>query len=198
MALPQRDHENTEERSEQDLAIKTKSDFDIKKPLTAYINIWKSVIFDPKKFYFEMPVDAGYINPYVFMLINGAISGLLIGLIMRNPAGVIIGPIVVSIASLIIASLYHVFALVFTNHAPGGFQGTWRVVAYSSAILLVSWLPYIGALIGLYAVYIQIMGIEEVHNTSAGTSIAIVLSPLILAILLMVVSMLTIGFSILA
>lgn len=198
MALPRRHYEEPEEKHTKLEEVKTFNEFDPRHALSSYIDVWKGVMLDPRTFYIGMPVKAGYLNPLLFLLINVAISSSLISLIDLNPTWLISGLAVIPIGSFLSAGLYHIFAYSFTKRAPGGFEGTWRVVAYSSAVLLVTWLPYIGALISLYAIYIHIAGMEQVHYASTGTAVVIVLAPLVLALLIIVAAMLLIGFSILA
>lgn len=198
MALPELDrHEPTEEpQPEESLQ---RNEFDPQDPLSSYMNTWKKVMVDPRSFFSAMPLAGGYANPLLFLAINGAVSGLLGGLVSQQTfAGIIFVPAAAAIGSFIGAAILHLFALVFASPVSGGYEASWRVVAYSSAIMLISWIPFVGALVALYSVYIQIMGIEQVHATSTGRAIAIVLSPLILAILLIVVSILSIGFTLLS
>jgi hypothetical protein len=65
-----------------------------------------------------------------------------------------------------------------------GFEATFRVVAYSAVTSLVSWIPYIGGLLSLYGIYLGIVGIREVHNTTTGRAALVVLIPAAVIILL--------------
>ena len=58
-----------------------------------------------------------------------------------------------------------------------GFEGTFRVGAYSSVTSLVSWIPVIGSIASLYGIYLAIVGIREVHNTTTGKAALVVLIP---------------------
>jgi hypothetical protein len=50
-----------------------------------------------------------------------------------------------------------------------------RVLAYSAVTSLVSWVPFIGGILSLYGIYLGIVGIREVHNTTTGKAAVVVL-----------------------
>ena len=50
--------------------------------------------------------------------------------------------------------------------------------------LLVSWIPIIGWIASLYGIYLAIVGIREVHNTTTGKAALVVLIPAAVLILL--------------
>ena len=49
-----------------------------------------------------------------------------------------------------------------------GFQATFRVASYTQVTSLVNWIPLIGPLLTLYGVYLSIVGIREMHETTMG------------------------------
>ena len=54
---------------------------------------------------------------------------------------------------------------------------------------LVSWIPFIGAILSLYGIYLAIVGIREVHNTTTGKAALVVLIPaVVLLIVLLLVA----------
>ena len=68
-----------------------------------------------------------------------------------------------------------------------------RVSAYSSVTSLVSWIPVIGWIASLYGIYLAIMGIREVHNTSTGRAAIVVLIPAAVVILLVLIIITLVG-----
>jgi len=46
----------------------------------------------------------------------------------------------------------------------GGFEPTFRVVAYAAAPTVLAWLPWIGTLAVVYGVYLTILGLERVQS----------------------------------
>ena len=78
----------------------------------------------------------------------------------------------------------------------GAFGGTLRVGAYSSVTSLVSWIPVIGWIASLYGIYLAIMGIREIHNTSTGKAAIVVLIPAVVVFLLVMLIIAAIGAAI--
>ena len=74
-----------------------------------------------------------------------------------------------------------------------GFAATFRVSSYSSVSSLVSWIPIIGWIASLYGVYLAIVGVREVHNTTTGKAALVVLIPVITIFLLVVVFVILLG-----
>ena len=84
----------------------------------------------------------------------------------------------------------------------GGYEGTVRILSYSSAAQVFAWIPVIGWIISLYGIWLNIVGGKHVHNLTTVKSAIAVLLPLV--ILLVVIAMLmaviiatfaTMGFS---
>ncbi len=114
-------------------------------------------------------------------------------------ASIIFTPILVAVFLFIGAGIYHLLVLLFARPANAGYEATFRVACYACAIFVVSWItslfnlipligPVIGGLLGLligvYAVVIQVLGIREVHSTTTGRAVAVVLVPTVVIILI--------------
>ena len=156
----------------------------------------------PSDFYKRMPTTGGYADPLTFAAISYIIYGLLTALINRGMSmgsmfgakgfsfsmvlvSVIATPII-GIISLFIggAILYIVYKLL---GGTGSYEGTVRFIAYSTAVMAISWIPIIGLIASIYGIYLYIVGGSFVHNVSMGKSAIAVLLPTILIILLAMV-----------
>jgi len=86
------------------------------------------------------------------------------------------------------AILYICFKIVGGS---GSYEGTVRMLSYISAVNAVAWIPILGWIIALYALYLEIVGGTFVHNITTMRSVIAVLIPLIvltiIAVLLIVV-----------
>jgi hypothetical protein len=169
-----------------------------------YIKTWKEVIQRPSEFYREMPKTGGYGDPLTFaassFIIYGLLSALLAALFGRGMymggmyggmyegvrefgfstiLGIVIMAPIAGIISLFIeaAILYIVYKIL---GGTGTYEGTVRFVSYATAVLLLTWIPIVGWILGLYGLYLQIIGGMYVHNVSMGKSIIAVLLPAIL------------------
>ena len=146
-------------------------------------------------------------NPAIFALICALISALLGGLLslvfapfLAGPedsvgealAGGLVGfivtlilsPIYTVVALLIGAGTYHLLVLLLVRPSHAGFEATFRVVCYVVAIQLVGWIPIVNIVAGIYAIVLSILGIREVHNTTTGRALVIVLIPVAVVLLL--------------
>ncbi|PXF62159.1 MAG: hypothetical protein C4B59_00675 [Candidatus Methanogaster sp.] len=156
-----------------------------------FIGTWKKVITTPGDFFKEMPTSGGYEEPLKFAVVNYLISGIGIALITFGSmfAAVIAAPIFGIIALFIFGLMFHIcFKIVGGS---GSYEGTVRIMAYASAVEAISWIPIIGWIIGLYAIYLGIVGGTFVHNiTTLRSAIAIFIPIVVLttiAVLLIVV-----------
>ncbi|MEA1894009.1 MAG: YIP1 family protein [Euryarchaeota archaeon] len=155
-----------------------------------FIGTWKKVITTPGDFFKEMPTSGGYEEPLKFAVINYLISGIGIALITFGSmfAAVIAAPIFGIIVLFIFGLMFHVcFKIVGGS---GNYEGTVRIMAYASAVEAVSWIPIIGWIIALYAIYLAIVGGTFVHNITTLRSAMAIFIPIavltIIAVLLIV------------
>ena len=107
---------------------------------------------------------------------------------MATNAGAILiqvglAPILVLIGLFIGAAIYHVSFLVVgaTKDSTTGFEGTFRVVAYSSVSNLANVIPFVGGLAAIvWNLILMVMGAMKMHRTTQGKAVAGVLIPLLL------------------
>jgi hypothetical protein len=67
------------------------------------------------------------------------------------------------------------------------------VASYTAVTSLVSWIPIIGGLLSLYGIYLSVVGIREIHGTTTGKAVLVVLIPVILILLLALLGLLVAG-----
>jgi hypothetical protein len=85
------------------------------------------------------------------------------------------------------ALVTHVLVILVVGSGHSGFGATFRVVSYSSVTSLLGWIPFIGWLFSVYRLYLATVGIREMHSTSTGRALLVVLLPAILILVLIVV-----------
>jgi len=94
-----------------------------------------------------------------------------------------VAPILVLIGLFVGAAIYHVSFLVVgaTKESTTGFEGTFRVVAYSSVSNLANVIPFVGGLAAVvWNLVLMVMGAVRMHRTTQGKAVAGVLIPLLL------------------
>ena len=150
----------------------------------------------PAEFFRGILRQGDLINPLIFALICYEVSAILGGLLRLVGIGatnqgfgeflvsIILAPIFAAIGLFIGAGILHLLVMLIVGSRNSGFEATFRVVAYSAVTSLVSWIPYIGGLLSLYGIYLGIVGIREMHNTTTGKAALVVLIPAAIVLLL--------------
>ncbi len=157
-----------------------------------YVDTLKKVLTDPEGFYSEMPKEGGYQEPLTFAAINFAIVGLLSGIIAVILSGAGAGSIVSTLVGAVIGGIVGLFIvgiilLIFFKifGGTGSYEGTVRILSYSSAVQVFAWIPIIGWIISLYGIWLNIVGGKHVHNlTTVKSAIAVLIPIIILAVII--------------
>ncbi len=165
-------------------------------PIQTFIATVQAVVLRPVEFFGGILRRGDLINPLIFAIICYEVSAILGGLLRLVGIGaanqgvggflvtIIFAPILAAIGLFIGAGILHLLVMLIVGSANSGFEATFRVVAYSAVTSLVSWIPFIGAILSLYGIYLGIVGIREVHNTTTGKAAIVVLIPAVVIILL--------------
>jgi hypothetical protein len=183
-------------------------EFDYSDPVQSFINAVRSVVTAPVGFFRGIRREGDFMNPLIFALICYEVSAILSGLL--GLVGVfggrgfgsflvslIVAPIFAAIGLFIGAGILHLLVMLIVGSRNSGYEGTFRVGAYSSVTSLVSWIPVIGWIASLYGIYLGIMGIREVHNTSTGKAALVVLIPAVVLFLLALLIIAAVGAALL-
>jgi hypothetical protein len=182
-------------------------EFDYSDPVQSFINAVRGVVTAPVDFFRAIRREGDFVNPLIFALICYEVSAILSGLL--GLVGVfggrgfgsflvslIVAPIFAAIGLFIGAGILHLLVMLIVGSRNSGYEGTFRVGAYSSVTSLVSWIPIIGWIASLYGIYLAIMGIREVHTTTTGKAAIVVLIPAVVVFLLVLLIVAAIGAAI--
>jgi hypothetical protein len=162
-------------------------DFDHSRAADSFIPTARAVAFQPTAFFSALPRRGNYASPIVFAVICSLISAVIGGIIALIGGGGVggfisglIGAVIgVVIGLFIVAVIAHLLVTIFIGSSNAGFEATFRVVAYSTVTRLLGWIPVVGGLISLYSIYLAIVGIREVHQTTTGKAAMVVLIPVV-------------------
>jgi hypothetical protein len=184
-------------------------EFDYSDPVQSFINAVRGVVTAPVGFFRGIRRQGDFVNPLIFAIICYEVSAILGGLLglvgvgMGDAQGfgsfligIILAPIGAAIGLFIGTGILHLLVMLIVGSRNAGYEGTFRVGAYSAVTTLVSWIPIIGLIASLYGIYLAIMGIREVHNTSTGKAAIVVLIPAVVVFLLVVLIIAVIGAAI--
>ncbi len=179
-------------------------EFNIGDPVQSFINTVRNVITAPVGFFRGIRREGDLVNPLIFAIICYEVAAILGGLLALVGisgqqgfgsflASLVLAPIFATIGLFIGAGILHLLVMLIVGSRNAGFAGTFRVSAYSSVTSLVSWIPVIGWIASLYGIYLAIVGVREVHNTSTGKAAIVVLIPAVVVILLILVIVALVG-----
>jgi hypothetical protein len=181
-------------------------EFDYSDPVQSFINAVRGVVTAPVGFFRGIRRQGDFVNPLIFAIICYEVSAILGGLLglvgvgMGDAQGfgsfligIILAPIGAAIGLFIGAGILHLLVMLIVGSRNSGYEGTFRVGAYSSVTSLVSWIPIIGLIASLYGIYLAIVGIREVHNTTTGKAAIVVLIPAVVVFLLVLLLIAAIG-----
>ena len=136
---------------------------DFRATLEAFPATWRRVVGAPHAFFADLPETGGLGAPGVFLVACAglnALGHLLTGCGVGGTLGVFVAHLLgaVVLAALLVLTAQHLF----DGH--GGFEATFRVVAYAAAPLVVSWVPLVGRLALLYGAYLTLRGVERMQR----------------------------------
>lgn len=108
-----------------------------------------------------------------------------LGSAMAANAGMVLiqvglAPVFVLIGLFLGAAIYHLSFMIVgaTKDSTSGFEGTFRVVSYSSVSQLANVIPFVGWLVALvWSPILMVMGTVRMHRTTQGKAIAGILIP---------------------
>ncbi len=186
-----------------------------KKEEASWKALWsefKSVLFSPSSFFSELS-EINLRDAFTFGLITGSIGSMFslfwkillleekfpsIAKNIQNYIGstdlmlfisFLLIPIFVIAGILFYSVLLHICLSIF-GASKRGFSGTFFVICYSQAAEVLSFLPMLGGIIGsILQVYIQLVGLKKIHETSYFRVIISFIFPLAFFILSMIGAM---------
>lgn len=182
-------------------------DYDLSDPVGSFTDVVRRVVLQPRDFFAGLPRQGSLLGPLVFALVCIEISVLLVGLLtfldvpggatslvgtrgdqgfLAFLGGLVVAPIAGAVGVFLTALITHLLVALVVGSGHSGFGATFRVVAYSSVTSLAGWVPFIGWIFSLYRLYLATVGIREMHATTTGKALLVVLLPAILVLLLVV------------
>jgi hypothetical protein len=168
--------------------------------LNAYFQTATRCLLTPTAFFSRLPLRDGYFNPILFAAMTGVVSFVLVYVFVQlfsrsgmGFLGFILGVSFVFVGSLIMvpigigiwSAILH-GCLYLLGGAHSGYQATFRVVSYSSVTGIFNAIPIVGTIASLWSLVLTIIGLRETHKTSTGTSVAAVLVPLGVVVLIVI------------
>jgi hypothetical protein len=165
-------------------------EFDLRRPSASAFAVIRSVLFSPRSFYLNFKVDGPVREPAVFVLLVGAVSGVL-GAAVALASNLLFGDFDAGDlrAALVGALLFAVLSPVGVGVTAGvyllsirtfvgkvsSFTEVYRIAAYAASALVLAWIPILGAFAFTYALMVLMgLGIQGAYKTSFITTIVTV------------------------
>jgi hypothetical protein len=191
-------------------------DYDLSNPVESFADVVRRVVLQPVGFFAGLPRGGSLLNPLLFALICTEIAAIFGGILSLAGAGgafvagyglqvpenqgfgefigsVVLAPIGGTIGVFVVAGIAHLLVRLVVGATNAGFRATFRVAAYTSVTSLVSWIPFIGGVLALYGIYLSVVGIREMHNTTTGKALIVVVLPVIVIVVLALLGLLVAG-----
>ena len=183
-------------------------DYNLSDPVNSFADVVRRVLLQPVGFFAGLPRQGNILGPLVFALICVEISAILVGLLtfVDIPGGVtwvlgargdqgflaflgglVVAPIAGTVGVFLTALVTHLLVLLVVGPGHAGFGATFRIISYSSVTSLLGWIPFVGWIFVLYRLYLATVGIREMHSTTTGRALLVVLLPAILILVLVLV-----------
>ncbi len=189
----------------------------------SFVGAVRRVVFRPVGFFAGLSRNGNVAAPLLFALICIEISAVLAWLLVLigvglgpgvnpNPqnlgvpsvfapnspiASVILAPIGGAIGIFIAAAIQQLLVRLVVGARNSGFSATFRVASYTQVTSLVNWIPIIGPLLALYGIYLSIVGIREMHGTTTGKAVLVIVIPFVVALVVLAI-LLAVGIALFA
>jgi hypothetical protein len=167
-------------------------EFDLRQPLTSATSVIRAMLFSPKTFYLNFKIDGPVREPAAFVLLVGAVSGVL-GAVVALASNLLFGDFDAGDlrAALVGAVLFAVLSPVGVAMTAGiyllsirtfvgkvaSFAEVYRMAAYAASALVFAWIPILGAFAFTYALMVLMgIGIQSAYRTSFVTTVVTVLA----------------------
>ena len=162
-------------------------EFDLRRPFGSAVAVIRTVLFSPRSFYLNFNVEGPLREPAVFVLLVGALSGILGAAValssnflfgdldaedLRAAAvGAVVFAVLSPVGVGVVAGVYLLSIRTFVGKV-SGFTEVYRMAAYAASVLVLAWIPILGAFAFTYALMVLMgIGIQSVYKTSFLTAV---------------------------
>ena len=162
-------------------------EFDLQRPFASAVAVIRTVLFSPRSFYLNFKVEGPIKEPAAFVLIVGAVCGILgaavalstnflfgdldAGDLQAAVLDAVFFAVLSPIGVGVVAGVYLLSIRTFVGKV-SGLREVYRMAAYAAAALVLAWIPILGAFAFTYALIVLMgIGIQSVYGTSFLTTV---------------------------
>lgn len=142
----------------------------------------KEIFLHTESFFRSLSFQSPWREPCLFLATTTVVQGLALAIVERQVVPVLLAMPVGFASCFLVALIMHGLAKLLGGKAI--YKATFICIAYASAANLLSWMPLVGKLIGLFSIYLNIVGLSQAHQISRARAAAVVLIPITVAIVL--------------
>jgi hypothetical protein len=167
-------------------------EFDLRRPFASAFAVIVVVLFSPRSFYLNFKIEGPIREPAVFVLLVGAVSGVLGAAVVlvsnllfgdfcaEDLRSALVGALLFAVLSPIgvglTAGVYLLSIRTFVGKV-SSFAEVYRMAAYAASALVLAWIPILGAFAFTYALMVLMgIGIQSAYKTSFITTVVTVLA----------------------
>jgi len=167
-------------------------EFDLRRPFASAFAVIVAVLFSSRSFYLNFKIEGPIREPAVFVLLVGAVSGVL-GAAVALASNLLFGDFGAEDlrAALVGALLFAVLSPIGVGVTAGvyllsirtfvgkvsSFAEVYHMAAYAASALMLAWIPILGAFAFAYALMVLMgIGIQSAYKTSFITTVVTVLA----------------------
>jgi hypothetical protein len=162
-------------------------EFDLQRPFASAVAVILTVLFAPRGFYLNFKVEGPMKEPAAFVLLVGAVSGIL-GAALALSTNLLFGDLdagdlwaavtdavlfalLSPVGAGVVAGVYLLSIRTFVGKV-SGFREVYRMAAYAAAAVVLAWIPVLGAFAFTYALIVLMgIGIQSVYGTTFLTTV---------------------------
>lgn len=181
---------------------------DPRQPIGSFASSTRGVLLEPARFFADLRGEVSYAGPVLYALACQLLAVLLAGLYdfgraaatgdlagvsvvgTEGAAGALLwvlwllglAPLYAFATLFVGAAVYQLLVLICVGRRNAGYGATLRVTAYLSSISLLVWMPVVGLLAGPWGVWINAVGIRELHQTTTNRALLVAAIPYALSV----------------
>ncbi len=150
--------------NEQTEEMTNKTEFDPGRFFESFIDVGRQLILQPRQFFRNLPKSPDIKSPSVFLTVCAFFLALFYANFQNADYRLFLILFFSTILSAFITS-YILNIIVWKVYGVrSAFSSTFRIIAYTGLMNVVSWIPVVGLLAYLYGIYLIILGLQETYR----------------------------------
>lgn len=188
-------------------------DFEPQRPFGSFLSVTREVLLSPARFFpairrggslrgpvlytvicaaFLVPLAGSYDVGLLALRGNltefsvlGGIAGLR-GALLAGLLLLVFSPLLALLGIYIGSAFSQILVRIFVGRDNAGYYATFRVGGYVSAVALLTWVPVLGLLAGLWGTWVHAVGLRELHGTTTARALVVALIPFAVSVAFLV------------